>query len=293
MSKSAAFIVLIMALISGLLASVTVMKYIKDQQNKVEKVETVKVVVAKEQIPAGTAVLSEQVEIKEREKDTVPVGTFDKVDALEERVARTTIYPGEVILQERLITPGTPGGLPAMIPEGYRAITLRVDDTKSVAGFVRPGHYVDILVTADIEEENGSDTKCKVILQNVKVLATGQEIEVNNKEGDELEKKNQPKIVPTVTLLVTLEQAERVTLASNAGIVQLVLRSHTDQLEKETKGVSLTNLIARNKKNNDLPTPTAMVYTPPLEPTKVAVEKKPAYVIQVYRGKDKTEVTFD
>ena len=291
MSRSAAFIVLLMALISGLFASFTVMKYIKNG-NKEPVKNTVSVVVAKEQIPAGSAVLSEQMELMDREKETIPVGAFETIDQLKDRVARTTIYPGEVILQDRLIKPGTPGGLPALIPEGYRAITVRVDDAKSVAGFVRPGHHIDLIVTVDVEESVKRETKSKVILQNIKVLATGQEIEMNdNEEGSA--KKKQTKVVPTVTLLVTLEQAERVTLASSAGNIRLILRSHTDENEEYTDGVTLTNLIARSK--NPLPEPTEIFTTPPEiipEENTMEEEKRPIRVVQVFRGSEKTEVTF-
>ncbi len=290
MSKNAAVFVLILALLSGLFASATVMKYVREQEDGTikDEVEQITVVVAKEQIPAGTALLPEQIELASRPKDVLPQGYFNKLDDLKERVAQTTIYPGEVILQERLIIPGTPGGLPAIIPEGHRAITLRVDDTSSVAGFIRPGHHVDILVTVDIDEEDKVETISKVILQNVKVLATGQEIEMNEKKGEK-----KPKVVPTVTVLVTLEQSESIALASNAGSIRLVLRSHTDKKEEHTKGVSLSNLIP--KERNKLKPPVEVVYEPLSVDKSVGgeEEKQPVHVVEVYRGSERTDVTFE
>jgi pilus assembly protein CpaB len=289
MSKSSALLVLIMAIICGLFASVTVMKYVRQQQENSQAAvkKTVQVVVAKDQIPAGTALLPEQIILAERQQDSVPQGSFDTLEKLKGRVSRTTIYPGEVVLDERLIVPGTPGGLPALIPDGYRAVTVKVDDTKSVAGFVRPGHHVDILVTIDVNENINRDTVCKVILQNVKIIATGQEIEMN--EGDEGKKNDkQAKIVPTVTVLVTLEQAERITLASNAGTIRLVLRSHTDQIEETTEGANLSNLITHRSRK--LEAPVEMMYSPAAA---TPVEKKPAKVVDVFRGAEKISMTFE
>jgi len=161
-----------------------------------------------------------------------------------------------------------------------RAITLKVDDTISVAGFVRPGHHVDVVTTIDVDKDMGK-TVSKTILQNVKVIATGQEVE----NSDEPKKS---KLVPTVTVLVTLEQAERLALAINAGTIRLVLRNHDDNTETPTEGVTLYSLIPEAQKDIPLPAPEPVMEdeATPAEPV------NRMRTIEVYRGSDKSEVTF-
>ncbi|MBI1390668.1 MAG: Flp pilus assembly protein CpaB [bacterium] len=278
MSKAGAFIVLIVAILSGLLASATVMKYIKQQQTvAVEGPQMSSVVVAVEKIPAGTEVRAEQVKTVDMPAESLNPGMFSTMDDVTGRYARSSIFPGEAIVSDRLTAPGAAGGLPTLIPEGYRAITLRVDDAVSVAGFVRPGHRVDILTTVDVEAET-RETITKTILQNVEVIATGQEL-----EDDE----SKPQLTPTVTVLVTLDQAERLTLAANAGVIRLVLRGINDRDQQTTEGVSLTSLIPQTKKEERLPEPVQVIEEP-----KEEAPKRPVRVVEVYRGAERSEVAF-
>ncbi|HPA46138.1 MAG TPA: Flp pilus assembly protein CpaB, partial [bacterium] len=184
------------------------------------------------------------------------------------------LYPGEVLMNHRLTPQGGSGGLPTLIPEGYRAITLRVDDTISVAGFVHPGDHVDVLTTVDLPDMDG-ESATKAILQNVKVIATGQEIE----RSDE----NKPKTVSTVTVLTTLEQAERLTLATIAGTIRLVLRNHADHQQSYTPGITLSGLIPQSRRESSQPEPSTGIAVPP---------PRPVRTVQVYRGGEKSEVTF-
>ena len=279
MSKTAALFVLLLAICSGLIASATVMKYVREQTaQSQEETPMIPVIVASEEIAAGTAILARQIKLAEREPETVPENAAKTESDVVDHVAKSTIYPGEFILANRVAEKGSPAGLPALIPENYRAITLRVDDTISVAGFVRPGHHVDVLTTVDLPD-NRDDTISKVILQNVRVIATGQEIE-------EREEKK-PKVVPTVTVLVTLEQAERLTLAANAGDIRLVLRNHhIDRTELKTSGVRLTTLIEQTDKA-PAPPPIQVNAPVPVPPT-----PKPVHVVEVYRGTQKCSLTF-
>jgi pilus assembly protein CpaB len=280
MSKGAGIIVLIFALISGLIASATVMKFVKQKNTTAEVVEIPKdsVWVCKQIVPAGTRIQTPQVELVQRDPANVPETSMKSEQQAVGRITKTTIYPGEIILENRLVAPNSPYGLPALIPTGMRAITLRVDDTTSVAGFVRPGHHVDVLTTVDVGEGLGG-TVAKTILQNVKVIATGREI-----ENDEETKKQ--KVIPTVTVLVSLEQAERIALATNAGTIRLVLRSHEDVDEIMTEGVSLANLV-----------PSAVqevVMAPPelVEEDLDTQQEAPGHIIEVLRGKSRLHVSF-
>lgn len=285
MTKRAGVLVLIVALFSGLIASATVMKYVKqlNTQQAVEK-PTAPVLVAKVSIPAGGNLLSNQVEIAQRPTDAIPAGSIKSLKDAEGRVARTTLYPGEIVLEERLIKRGSLGGLPSLIPKGMRAITLKVDDTVGVSGFIRPGHYVDVLTTVDIEGDI-KETVTKTILQSVQVIATGREIE--NQEEDE----KKAKVVPTVTVLVSLDQAERLSLATNAGTVRLVLRNHEDLDPVDTEGVTLSSLIPQFHARIELPMPIPVeeetVETPEPEPVPTRL-----HVVEVYRGSERSEVTL-
>ncbi|MBN2327375.1 MAG: Flp pilus assembly protein CpaB [Candidatus Omnitrophica bacterium] len=284
MTKRAGMLVLAVALFSGLICSATVMKYVNQvSETTVAPVETTPVLVTKVSVPAGGSILNSQVELVQRPVDSIPEGAIRTLEQGEGRVVRTTLYPGEMVMEERLIKRGSMGGLPSLIPKGMRAITLKVDDTISVSGFVRPGHFVDVLTTVDIDDSLGG-TITKTILQSVQVVATGREIE--NVEGEE-----NTKLVPTVTVLVTLDQAERLALATNAGSIRLVLRNHEDLNETPTEGVTLSSLIPQSKRHVELPMPV-------LVEEEIETEPEPAppapqfHVVEVYRGTQRSEVAL-
>ena len=279
MSKLGALLILVIAVFSGLIASATVLRYIKQQEQTIVNAEpeTAQIVVAAEKISAGSLIRAEQLKTSALLKETVPQGVIGSIEELAGRYARTTIYPGEMIVPDRLADANSLGGLPTLIPEGMRAITLRVDDTISVAGFVRPGHRVDVLTTFDVDDDN-HDTVTRTILQNLEVIATGQELD------DDEDAAKRAKLAPTVTVLVTLTQAEQLTLASNAGVIRLVLRNTTDQFQETTEGTSLTSMIPMEKKEEPLPEPVQVVSEP--EP------QVPLKVVEVFRGNDRSEVAF-
>jgi len=286
MSKAAAILVLLVAILSGLFASAAVMKYVQNQRRTASSATAgtpTTVRRAQKDIPAGTTILADYVLEATRPKNIVPEGAFNSQRLVLNRMAKTAIYKGEILMQERLTEPGAPSGLSSLIPEGLRAITLRVDDTIGVGGFVQPGHHVDIVTTVDLRGET-NETVSKVILQNLQVIATGQEID--HKDRKESEK---PKTVPTVTVLATPEQAEKLTLAANAGVIRLILRNYNDNAEEITKGIRLSNLIA-----------DARPSLPPPEPVQVQdtakapeIPAKKFNIVEVYRGAQKSEVAFE
>ena len=162
-----------------------------------------------------------------------------------------------------------------------RAITLKVDETMSVAGFVQPGHHVDIVTTIENNDlQEGANSK--VILQNIRVIASGHEIE---RKDDE-----KPKIVPTVTVLVNLEQAERLSLAANVGSIRLVLRNHADKDEEMTTGAKMSSLIFQEPKSF-LP-PPQLVEIPEEEPEVIEEPINNVHTVIIHRGNSQTEVSF-
>src|SRR6185312_7668678 len=147
------------------------------------------------------------------------------------------IAPREPLTKARLAPEGTAGGLSAIIPEGYRAMTVKVDDVVGISGFIMPGTLVDVVVVIVPSDRTGmQDPISKIVLQNIKVLANGQNID---KPDDQREANS----VKAVTLLVTPEQAEKLALASSEGKLQLVMRNSIDQGDEQTTGVNKRTLL--------------------------------------------------
>jgi pilus assembly protein CpaB len=229
------FIVLAGALVFGLLAAVSVTRYLSSAQAYTKNFN--RVAVAKVAIPLGTKIIPEQVTVVQFPSESTPDGAFDSVEKLAGRVAVINIAPREPITEARLAPEGTAGGLSAVIPEGYRAMTVKVDDVVGISGFVMPGTLVDVVVVIDPAEKAGmQDPISKIVLQNIKVLANGQNI-------DKPDNQREAHSVKAVTLLVTPEQAEKLALAACEGKLQLVMRNSIDQGDEQTTGVNKRGLL--------------------------------------------------
>jgi len=229
------FIVLVGALLFGLLAAVSVSRYLSSAQAYTKNLN--RVAVAKVAIPIGTKIIPEQVMVVQFPKESTPDGAFESPDKLAGRVAVTNIAPREPITEARLAPEGTAGGLSAVIPEGYRAMTVKVDDVVGISGFIMPGTLVDVVVVIDPAEKVGmQDPISKIVLQNIKVLANGQNI-------DKPEDQREANSVKAVTLLVLPEQAEKLALAASEGHLQLVMRNSVDQGDEQTTGINKRGLL--------------------------------------------------
>ncbi len=229
------FIVLVGALLFGLLAAVSVSRYLSSAQAYTKNLN--RVAVAKVAIPIGTKIIPEQVMVVQFPKESTPDGAFESPDKLAGRVAVTNIAPREPITEARLAPEGTAGGLSAVIPEGYRAMTVKVDDVVGISGFIMPGTLVDVVVEIDPAEKAGmQDPISKIVLQNIKVLANGQNI-------DKPEDQREANSVKAVTLLVLPEQAEKLALAASEGHLQLVMRNSVDQGDEQTPGINKRGLL--------------------------------------------------
>ena len=234
------FIVLAGALLFGLLAAVSVSRYLSSAQAYTKTLNGV--VVAKVAIPLGTKIIPEQLMVVQFPAESTPDGAFQAVDKLSGRVAVVNIAPREPITEVRLAPEGTAGGLSAVIPEGYRAMTVKVDDVVGISGFIMPGTLVDVVVVI-VPGDNGAqaqDPISKIVLQNIKVLANGQNI-------DKPESEREANSVKAVTLLVTPEQAEKLALASSEGKLQLVMRNSIDQGNEQTNGINKRGLLGGDK----------------------------------------------
>jgi pilus assembly protein CpaB len=230
------FIVLVGALIFGVLAAVCVSKYLSSSQAFAQNLN--RIAVAKVAIPLGSKIVPEQIMVVQFPKDSTPDGAFETPEKLAGRVAVVNIAAREPITESRLAPEGTSAGLSAIIPEGYRAMTVKVDDAAGISGFIMPGTLVDVVVTIDPREGSGmQDPISKIVLQNIKVLANGQNID---KPADQREANS----VKAVTLQVLPEQAEKLALASSEGKLQLVMRSQIDQGDEQTPGVNKRGLLS-------------------------------------------------
>jgi len=228
------FVVLAGALVFGLLAAVTVSRYLSSAQAYSKDLK--QVAVAKVVIPIGTKLVADQINVVPFPKESTPDGTFESVEKLVGRVVVTNINPREPITEARLAPEGTAGGLSAVIPEGYRAMTVKVDDVVGISGFIMPGTLVDVVVVIDPGDRGTQDPISKIVLQNIKVLANGQNI-------DKPESERETSSVKAVTLQVTPEQAEKLALAATEGKLQLVMRNSIDQGDEQTKGVDKRGLL--------------------------------------------------
>ena len=233
------FLVLVGALIFGVLAAVSVSRYLSSAQAYTKNLN--KVAVAKVAIPIGSKIIPEQIMVVQFPKESTPDGAFESPEKLAGRVAVTNIAAREPITESRLAPEGTAAGLSAIIPEGYRAMTVKVDDAAGISGFIMPGTMVDVVVVIDPREGSGmQDPISKIVLQNIKVLANGQNID---KPKDEREANS----VKAVTLQVTPEQAEKLALATSEGKLQLMMRSQIDQGDQQTPGVNKRGLLSGEK----------------------------------------------
>lgn len=214
-------------------------------------VDANKVVVAAVDISLGSRISPQMLTTVDWPSGSVPQGTFSESKDLQERVVKTTIQRGEAILKTKLAPLGTQGGLSAVIAEGKRAMTVRVNDVVGVAGFALPGNYVDVMVNAQQERAGkGEEAKqiSKTVLEHVLVLAVAQEA-----GRDE----TKPKVVNAVTLELTPDDAERLDLARNIGTLSLVLRNQVDTKPTMTTGITKKQLFGEAEDEPVVKTVTA------------------------------------
>jgi len=224
----------------------------------------------------------------------LPTNAVLKREDIIGRGVTTSIYEGEPIVENRLAPKGAGGGLAAMIPSGMRAVAVRVNDVVGVAGFVVPGMRVDVLISGSPPGPSAGTqgSLTRTLLQNIEVLSAGQDIK-KDAEG-------KPLGVGVVNLLVTPEQAEMLSLASNQTTIQLVLRNPLDTQVAKTPGTAVVELFAANgprKRPEPQKVYVKVAAKPaPAPPPVVVVQAPPArqsFVMEVINGNRKSETKFD
>jgi len=219
----------------------------------------------------------------------VPKGVVLKPETIIGRGVISPIWEGQPLVDKNLAAEGAGGGLAATIPPGMRAVAVRVNDIVGVAGFIGPGTKVDVLIAGvppGSQAPNGP--KVKTLLQNIQILSAGQNIQ-KDAEG-------KPVAVPVVNMLVTPEQAEILSLASNETRIQLILRNPLDTESSKTNGVAMSTLFGDAAKPPAAAAAprarvvAALVKPPAPQPPKVVLV--PVYQIEIFNGPQRSEAKF-
>ena len=219
----------------GLVAAFGIWQYFSQTQKKVKELTVTRaVVVASKEIKAGTKLAESDLAIKQVPVQAVPKDYPSSINAIKERIVKSTLQADEIITESRLVGQGAAGGLPVVIPPGQRAITIKVNEVIGVGGFINPGDRVDILSIINQSQEH---TISKTILQNVLILAVGDKI-----LDPDILSEPQPKIVSQVTVAVTPKDSEKLSLAATIGQLQLVLRPIGESTVSSTEGASLNDV---------------------------------------------------
>jgi pilus assembly protein CpaB len=237
------------------------------------------IVVAAVDLAPGSKLDQDSLKVMKWPWESVPSGAIPEPHPLIDRVVLAPIAAGEPIFESKLAAEGMEGGLTAIISPGKRAMSVKVDEIIGVAGFVAPGTRVDVLVTLEEKENRKLDATSQTILQNIKVLTSGQKI---SKEKDK------PELVNVVTLEVSLEEAEKLALAANRGRIQLALRNQTDEEDIATQGISTPQLVNRPKPEIPVARPIIVRKGPVVEKEK----ERESIIVEVIRGDKRTRQEF-
>ena len=243
---------------------------------------TTRIVAAAADIKLGTVLTAQNLTTVDI-AGTAPKGAILKPEAAIGRGVISDLYQGEPILENRLAPVGSGGGLASTIPDGMRAIAVKVDEVVGVAGFATPGMHVDVLASGTPPGTNNAPnspealarTLVRTILQNVEVLSAGINIQ-KDAEG-------KPQQVQVVNLLVTPEQAETLTLAGSGVKIQLVLRNPLDTKTEPVVGTNMGNIFTDQNQPPVKAKTVARVQGPP---------KSSHVSIEIYNGSKRSEQKF-
>jgi pilus assembly protein CpaB len=233
--RNQSIVAIALALVFGGSAAVGVRQYIG--VGPAPKIETVPVVVAKASIPRGMLISADMVKTRDYPKDLIPAGAILKREDVLDRSAFATIAQDEPMIETRL-SPKGQHGLATLVSSGMRAFTITTNVAAGVAGFILPGNKVDVLLTVSNSEPNdrtggGSTT---TLLQNVEILAVDQKVEA---PADNKVDSNQ---LRSVTLLVTPNQAAKLSLGEKKGTLHLTLRNPDDAVAADVRPTTVHDI---------------------------------------------------
>lgn len=253
--RGVAFIALALVAAAGVALLLT--RYM-EARVRAARVPTTKIVVAKADIPVADPIKPEWLDAIDWPAASRPEGAVADPKLLVGQVATVPIARGEAVLPSKLVVAGARSGLATIVPDGMRAVAVKVDDVVGVAGFIRPGDHVDVIVTMRPRDE--APFVSKIVLQNVRVLAVGKDIELKGKEAKEA------KVVTVATLMVTSDESERLALSTDKGHILLSLRGMGDEEYADTRGITPPALLQ----------PSSAPAPEPVRPeSRVAAAKRP------------------
>lgn len=274
---------IVSALFFGFIAAYGVYTFLRQQREATEvlKKATQSVVIAAKDIPAGTAITEKTVKdglikVTPWPKVSVPKGSFTTPKEVIGKTVRTKVVAGEPILESKLAGEGA--GLTVRLTPGYRALALKVDEVIGVSGFLVPDDRVDVIATVVPPGRTSQDEKLsKIVLQNRRVLSVAQNVEQ--------QKAGKPVIAHSVTLELTPEEAEKLSIATRDGEIILALRAIGDANTVTTRGSTKRDLIGAA---------TPVVLRKKAVPAKpVPQEPVPQkYRVEVYIGNEKSVREF-
>jgi pilus assembly protein CpaB len=285
MSRSRIFTVFLIALLAGGGLAYGTYDYLQNVPVKTVTVPTKKVVVANADIALGSELRRDDLTTVEWPANAVPEGSFDDPASLVGRGLIDSVVRHEVLLTGKLASKEAGSGLPPIIPQGMRAMSVRVNEVIGVAGYVLPGTHVDVVVTAS-PNNRIEDTVSKVVLSKVQVLTAGTRLEQDSQD-------KKPMQVTVVTLLVTPEQAERLTLASTEAKIPLALRTPLDVESPQTPGIKPSILLGSVRAPRPaMPSTARRASAPPsAAPVSAPAYVEPAPTIEIIRGDKRQTVT--
>jgi len=231
------------ALLLGLITSFLVFSWLQNEKNRLMAApiplsRNVPVLVSNADLSWGTKLTPEMMQLQEFPSGAIPEGHFTSLEAIKDRVLLIDLKRSELLLESKLAPLGTTsGGVAAVTDIDKRAMSVKVDDVIGVAGFIKPGDRVDVMVTIEPEGGKQANMMSKMILENVKVLATGTQMERKGKDEE-------PKPVQVITVEVNVEEAEKLALASTQGRLRLALRNPLNKEHVLTKGANVGALLS-------------------------------------------------
>ena len=227
MKSKRALIMIATSVLAGLLAVWLAARWVGQVADS-----TTKIVVASKDVDPGAVLGPDNLQAIAWPSGAVPAGALKDLNKTQGRVAATLIFTGEPILEAKLAREGASGGLSSVLSQGKRAITIQANEIVGVAGYIRPGSRVDIMVNT----RDGKDAALsKIVLENILVLATAQ---------DDKRDQTKPKVVSAITLEVDPHQAEKIDVARSIGTLSMVLRKSLDNAAVQTVGATRDDLMA-------------------------------------------------
>lgn len=279
MSRQRSSIQLITALVLALAAGVLVFKWMQSrpEARTIDPLNAqVMIAVAAHDLTRGQGIAEADVRLAPRRVAELPVHFFRDAQALSGRVTAAPVASGEA-LTDALLAPETviAGGVSALISPGMRAIAVQGNKVMGISGFVHPGTRVDVLATLDVPDGGHNKPVTKLVLEHVKVLATGTRLEPAGPDGE-----TSP--VDVYTLELSPDQSERLALASTQGTLHFAMRNPTDDRPSGTHGMDMAHMLA------GLGGPSAAGPA-----TRTAPSKDRRVLVEVIRGLERDTMRFE